>query len=105
MGKNVKVLDDYEDCDAEWESNPKGHHDIPKSTMTGKIILREVRQGRIVEVNLDDGDHEATEKYLEAMADNYSLVIMKSKHRWVIGPEPNVSVTAIPTEIDEEAVA
>ena len=98
MSRKVKVLPDFEDCDELWESNPDGKYTIPHSTETGKVALREVMQGNVVCVNLDDGFHDATENYLKEMAKEYNLVIMVERHRIVIGPEPKVHIDAVPTD-------
>ena len=94
--RKVKVVSDFEDCDVGWKIYPKGkQHNIPRSTLTGKTVLREVAQGHTVEVNFDDGDHVATKSYLEAMAKEYDLLlVIYNDYCWNMGPEPTVRICA-----------
>lgn len=100
--ETIKVLNDFEDCDQEWNDDPNGNHSIPKSTMTGKIVLRQVRQGHTVNLSFDDGLHEDTKKYLLAMADEYNLNLSDKGSYWMVGPEPTIDISA---EDDVEELA
>ena len=102
MSRSVKVVDDYEDWDEDWKANPNSVQSGPKSTLTGKTILREVRRGHTVDVSFDDGFHEPTKLYLSAMAEEYNLLIHKINDRhWMVGPEPEVFVSADSDEIED----
>ena len=99
MVRKVLVVNDFEDSDEEWAINPEGSYDIPRSTPTGKAVLREVAQGHVVAVNFDDGGHEKTKLYLKAMCAEYSLPLStEDRYVWVISPEPQVEVDSIPDD-------
>lgn len=93
--REVKIVDEFEDCDHEYKIDPTLRLDIPHSTPTGKAVLREVAQGNPVEVSFDDGDHTDTKNYLKAMCEEYYLPLeIESDHKWNISPEPQVRIVA-----------
>lgn len=96
----VTVLSDFEDCDQEWRDDPNGNHAIPESTMTGKTVLRQVRQGHTVNLSFDDGLHEKTKKYILAMVEEYNLNLSDKGSYWMIGPEPNVDISAESDDVE-----